>query len=279
MSEQQFDLWAGLLEDRTGMTLPLQRKSFLVTSLSLRMQEIACATFEDYYQILHSGANGEVEWKYLIDRLTVHETRFFRHLDSLRLVQEYAHRKSPDPKTGHITVQILSAGCSTGEESYSLAISLDQVRCRSANPFYFGVMGTDISVPSINIARTGEYNAFRLRGLPDDIRAEYFQSTDGKKFQVNEELRKRVCFTPMNILAIPHSTLGKMDIIYCQNLLIYFERGRRYEIVDSLAKLLHPGGLLILGSGELLEWGHPLMKKIHRPSTLVYRLEQVPKRK
>ncbi len=270
MSQAQFEIWSELLRDRTGMVLPIERKSFLVTSIGLRMREIGVESYDEYHKVLDSGANGELEWKYLIDRLTVHETRFFRHTASLDVVREYMNEKTVDAKTGSLTVQVWSAGCSTGEEAYTLAMTLDQQMSLRSDNCYYGIMATDISLPSIKFARKGIYSARRLQGMDANMRNQYFEQLEDGRYQVTQELRKRVCFTPMNVLVTSDNAIGKVDIVFCQNLLIYFDKGRRYQIVDALAEHLNPGGLLILGSGEILNWGHPAMKKIEYPGTLAY---------
>jgi len=271
MSEEQFNLWVTLLAERTGMEMPVQRKSYLVTNLGLRMQEINCETYDDYFGILNSGVAGEVEWKYLIDRLTVHETRFFRHPASLKLVDEFVKAKAVDPKTGSVTVHAWSAGCSTGEEAYTLAITIDTALNTLSHQSYFGVMATDISLPSIKAGREGVYSEWRLeKYVIPEILGKYFEVKSPGQYQVNEELRRRVCFSPMNILDIKPQAIGQMDIIVCQNLLIYFDREKRFEIINSMADMLSPGGLMILGSGEIVGWVRPDIKKMDYPDTLVY---------
>lgn len=270
MNDEQFDHWADLLKERTGMDLPVERKSFLETSISLRMQEVGANSYAEYLQILATGVNGEIEWKYLIDRLTVHETRFFRHPASLAFIRDYIAKKPTDFKTGNLTVQVWSAGCSTGEEPYSLAITLDQALKNRAEVSYFGITATDISVPAIQVGRRGIYGKRRLRDVDQQLKEQYFEKMENEQFRVKSSLKKRVCFSPMNILDTANNKLGMMDIIYCQNLLIYFDKGRRFQIVDSLVEHLNPGGLLILGSGELLNWGHPVMRKLDIQDTLAY---------
>ena len=271
MSDAEFDQWADLLRDRTGMELPVERKSFLETSIGLRMQEIGVKSMDDYRSVLDSGINGELEWKYLIDRLTVHETRFFRHTASLEVIRRYISEKPVDPKTGAVTVQVWSAGCSTGEEAYTLAMTIDQAMAQRPENSYFGIVATDISLPSIKVGRKGIYSARRLQNIETSLKEDYFTPLDDGRYQVIDRIRKRVCFTPLNMLDTSDNTLGKVDIIFCQNVLIYFDKGRRFQIVDGLAEHLNPGGLLILGSGELLNWGHPAMRKLENPDTLAYR--------
>ncbi len=271
MNDEQFKLWAALLAERTGMEMPVQRKSYLVTSLGLRMQEISCASYDDYFQVLNSGVAGEVEWKYLIDRLTVHETRFFRHPASLKLVDEFVKAKAVDPITGSVTVHAWSAACSTGEEAYTLAITIDSALKTLKYNSYFGVMATDISLPSIKVGRKGVYSEWRLEKyvIPELLGA-YFELKSSGQYQVKEALRRRVCFSPMNVLDLKPKAIGGMDIIVCQNLLIYFDREKRFEIINAMADMLNPGGLMILGSGEIVGWVRPDIKKVDYPDTLVY---------
>src|SRR5690606_28443950 len=92
LSDQQFKEWKILVEEKTGMLLPEHRKTFLQSSLSIRMREIGCETYDDYFRQLSSGISGTVEWAVLVDRLTVHETHFFRHPESFDLVRNYLRR-------------------------------------------------------------------------------------------------------------------------------------------------------------------------------------------
>lgn len=118
MTDRQFELWCKLLEERIGMQLPASRRSYLQTSLGIRMRELGMTSYENYYRLVLDGAAGMIEWSTLVDRLTVQETRFFRDPSSCRLVQDYIQSK----KKREGALNIWSVGCSTGEEPYSLAI-------------------------------------------------------------------------------------------------------------------------------------------------------------
>jgi type IV pilus assembly protein PilK len=270
MDGQQFDQWVKLLEQRTGMVLPRERKSFLVTSLGLRMREIGCASYQEYFEKLNSGASSLVEWSTLVDRLTVHETRFFRHPASTDLVHEKVLSLQPDLDTGVVSVQAWSAGCSTGEEAYTLAMVIDQALQARRGAAYMGITATDISQPALMVGRKGIYPGRRVKGIDPKLLQEYFEPLDRDRYQVCERLRKRICFARMNIVDSKQGPLGQMDIIYCQNLLIYFDRERRETIVNNMAEHLRPGGLLILGAGEFVGWKHPSMEKISCSRTLAY---------
>ena len=271
MDDVQFRQWARLLERRTGMSVPAERKSHLVTSLGLRMREIGCSSYEEYLDIVTSALSGAQEWGILVDRLTVHETRFFRHPHSLALVRDHILAR-PEPQNGErLTFTAWSVGCATGEEAYSLAMVIQQALDSRGTSGYFGVLGSDISQPALSTARAGIYNRRRMQRVPRDIGERYFVARDDGRFEVLEAVRRRMCFVRKNVLDIGDEWLGKLDIIYCQNLLIYFDRDRRQSIVDAMVRHLLPNGLLILGPGELVNWSHPAMEKVRSGHTLAYR--------
>lgn len=269
LNEEQFTLWQALLEDRTGMQITEQRKSFLETSLTMRMREIGLADYDTYYQKLMTGLAGEVEWSTLVDRLTVQETSFFRHQSSFNLVREYVQAlfaRQPERKQ----IDVWSVGCSTGEEPYTLAMLLDGVVSGMKGGRYFGVTATDLSLPALAKAREGIYNARKVAMVPDPYRERYFAPLDNGRYQVVPALKERVCFARMNVLDLGEAPMRNMDVIFCQNLLIYFRRWRKKDIVNHLAERLAPGGLLVIGVGELLDWTHPQIERYPYDNTLAF---------
>ncbi|BCD99980.1 CheR family methyltransferase [Marinicellulosiphila megalodicopiae] len=266
LDDQQFDQWRKLLEDRTGMQLTTARKSFLKTSLSMRMREIGCSDYQQYFELIHSGVNGTVEWYKLVDHLTVHETRFFRDPASFDLLKEFLLVQSPRLKRD---IHIWSVGCSTGEEPYSLAMLAQECVSTKSKGYSFSLTATDISQPSLNTAQKGSYNKRKLVGINSLFKQRYFDE-DGENLIAKSTLKKRMCFTRLNVLELDKSPIKKMDVIYCQNMLIYFRKWRRKEIVTHLVSKLAPGGMLILGTGELTDWAHPEMVKVPNDKTLAY---------
>lgn len=269
MNEVQFCKWVELLEARTGMRLPPERKSFLVTSLGLRMREVGCECFDEYFARLTEGHGAVMEWSTLVDRLTVHETRFYRHSQAMELVAEEVMRK--EAENGCVSIHAWSAGCATGEEAYTLAMVIDQALCRRGGSGYYGVTATDISQPSLRTASAGIYPRVRVKDLPPHLASTYLIAQGADRVSVVPALKRRLCFVRSNILDAGDESFGLMDIICCQNLLIYFERSRRPAIAEALASHLRPGGVLVLGSGELVGWQHPHMEKLTSAHTLAYR--------
>jgi type IV pilus assembly protein PilK len=235
------------------------------------MREIGCRSYAEYLDIVTSALSGAQEWGILVDRLTVHETRFFRHPHSLALVRDQVLAK-PEPQDGErLTFTAWSVGCATGEEAYSLAIVIQQAMDSRGDSGYFGVLGSDISQPALSAGRSGVYSRRRMQRVPRDIGERFFDSRDDGRFQVKEPMRKRMCFVRKNLLDIGDEWPGKVDVAYCQNLLIYFDRDRRQSIVDAMVRHLLPNGLLILGPGELVNWSHPAMERVRCGHTLAYR--------
>lgn len=268
LDDQQFFSWRTLLEERTGVYISPERRSFLLSGLRNRMRENGCSDYAEYYQRLSSQAVDSDEWALLVDCLTVHETCFFRHANSMRLVEDVL---LPEAFREANSYQAWSLGCATGEEAYSLGMLIDQYRDRQGEELCFGVNGTDISIPTLQCARAGRYLNRRLSGIRKELQQRYCSPVSDNRFEIDAELRKRVSFTELNLRDVEAAPFANLDLIYCQNLLIYYERECRLQIVSKLAGFLRLGGVLILGPGELLGWRHPDMEKVRYEDTLAFR--------
>ncbi|MFL1456631.1 CheR family methyltransferase [Marinobacter sp. GN3S48] len=269
MDEAQFHQWQTLLEQRTGITLASGRQSFLETNLGIRMREIGCDSYQAYYEQIVSGPDAIVEWATLVDRLTVQETRFFRDSDAFRFVSDFVLTR-PREQLKRRPLEAWSVGCSSGEEPYTLAMILDECMTQLALPPLFGVTGSDISKPAIERARKGVFNTRKLAGVNEDLKARYFRPAERNAVEMTESIRERVCFTQLNVLDLNEAPMHGMNIIFCQNLLIYFRRWRRREIVKRLAERLAPGGLLVLGQGELTDWQPPGLQRVPSEHVLAW---------
>ena len=256
MSQGEFRDWQALLEERTGVVINEQRRAFLQTNLTARMRELGVDDYASYYRQVTDGPRGAVEWSTLLDRLTVQETRFFRHRPSFDVLESYLRGRlvtdeSPQP------LALWSVGCSSGEEPYSMAISVAEILEGAGSDRQFGVTGTDISLSALNKAREAVYGARKLEQMDSDLCERYFLAQDDGRYKVVPDLAARVCAARLNVLELAKAPQSGMDVIFCQNLLIYFRRWRRREILNRLAERLVPGGLLVVGVGEVIGWQHP----------------------
>ncbi len=255
MSAAEFRKWQTLLEERTGVVVNEQRRAFLQTNLTARMRELGVTDYTSYYQQVTAGPRGAVEWSTLLDRLTVQETRFFRHRPSFEVLEHYLRERLAQGLQR--PWEMWSVGCSSGEEPYSLAITAAEVLRDSERPEHFGVTGTDISLNALSKARDGQYSARRLDQMDEDLSRRYFLTQPDGRLKIMPSLAARVCCARLNVLELAKAPMSGMDVIFCQNLLIYFRRWRRREILNRLAERLAPGGLLVVGVGEVVGWQHP----------------------
>jgi type IV pilus assembly protein PilK len=255
MTATEFRDWQTLLEERTGVVLNERRRAFLQTNLSARMRELGVAEYAAYYRQVTDGPRGAVEWSTLLDRLTVQETRFFRHRPSFDVLEGYLRDRLQQGMSQ--PWELWSVGCASGEEPYSLAISAAEVLRETDKPDFYGVTGTDISLNALSKAREGQYTARRLELLDEELCQRYFVAQGEGRFKVVPTLADRVCCARLNVLELAKAPITGMDVIFCQNLLIYFRRWRRREILNHLAERLVPGGLLVVGVGEVAGWQHP----------------------
>lgn len=272
MDNLLFQQWTELLAKRTGISLPESRRSFLLTSLSIRMRELAIESYQAYFNYLLSGTEGNIEWETLVDRLTIHETRFYRDQQALKLIRDVYLQRLDSKQDKKTSINIWSVGCATGEEAYSLAMDLDDYISGSDKEYYYSVTGTDISSAAIATARDALYKENRLTNVSEHLLSHYFDKKNETTYKVKDFLRKRVCFSQLNLQNIKNARIGLMDVIFCQNVLIYFKREQRLQILNNLVSHLKPGGLLVLGAGEIHGWARPDMESVAYEGTLAFRL-------
>jgi len=269
MSSAEFHDWQALLEERSGMVVTEQRRIFLQANLSSRMREVGVTDYASYYRQVTDGPRGAVEWSTLMDRLTVQETRFFRHPPSFALLSAYMQQRC-ESRAAARPWSLWSVGCASGEETYSLAICAAEALSAEVGDGQYGVIGTDISLSALGRSRDGLYSRRRLEQMAPDLCARYFQPVPDGRFQVTPSLAARVCFARLNVLELNGAPMSDMDVIFCQNLLIYFRRWRRREILNHLVERLAPGGLLVIGAGEVVGWQHPELVPVADSQVLAF---------
>ena len=239
--------WYDLILRRCGLTFRHIRTFDVIGIVREQMRARGIDHERAYFDKLAGPAHG-AEWGALVERLTNHETSFFRHPPSFeavrtRLLPELRERRPPGAR-----LSIWSAGCSTGQEAYSLAMTaLDD-----APKAEFRVWGGDISHQAIKAARRGRYNHRAVAMVPDQYRDRFLRKLTigpGGEYEVADEVRQRVLFMAMNLLE-PVGLVPTHDIIFCHNVLIYLSPAAVTQAVTHLASCLTPGGFLLLGPGE-----------------------------
>lgn len=276
LGDEQYARWQTLLEERTGICF-LQHKSILQKGLSQRMREVGADDYELYFEQVSSMPEGAVEWAQLVDRISVKDTRLFREPGSYAAVSRFLRQRlsvSDKPvgiaETRDYSLDIWSVGCSTGEEAYSLAIAANEIIEDLNADVFLGIMATDISQSALEVARSGVYSARRLATVEPQLIAKYFRQNPTSDYAVLANLKQRICFVRDNILAVNKLPTMTMDVIYCQNVLVYFRKDRQKQVLDGLVGHLKTGGMLVIGPGEAMGWQHSQMKKSDDESVQAY---------
>lgn len=267
LDEQEFNRWRALLEAETGITMSSHMRRFMQMQINQRLQKFKCETYDQYYQFIKSGVLGRVEWQFLIDQLVINETSFFRDPASFGFVREIFAQEFENPDC----FDVWSLGCSSGEEAYSLGIVLEQERKRKQIQKRYSIVANDISHKMIADARVGIYSEAQLRPLTQIQKDSYFELVSRNRYKVSEELQRQVCFSQVNVMDIQSIPSIPMDLIFTQNMLVYFRKPQRLRILDYAAERLKPGGYLLVGLGEVLNWQHSEMTLQDTLGVQVYR--------
>jgi len=253
LSAVDFNKWQALIERQVGVVIAHQSRGFLQLALVSRMRALGINDPSHYYQRLACSEGNAFEWSRLLAGLTVQETCFFRHRPAFDFLKQYLQERSASPAKRPL--MLWSVGCASGEEAYSLAITSFEV-LRSSK--HFGVLASDVSEAALARARAGRYSARSMHNVPTALRERYFVFDRSQNhFAVSAELAARVCFTRLNVLMLAEAPFFDLDVIFCQNLLIYFKRSKRFEILNQLVGRLSSGGVLLIGAGEATLWQHP----------------------
>ncbi len=266
LTDEEFGDWQALLEERTGITFDRHRR-ILQNGLTQRLREIQVDSYRDYFRQVRAGVHGAAEWEALLKTLTVKETRFYRDPDAYLFLKEFLLEYIP--KQNPASLEIWSAACSTGEEPYSLAMLANDVLISLQSDKFFGVTATDICMSTLSIARQGAYNKRKLDALGERFKKQYFDEHE-QFFTVKESLKQRVCFVQANLVQDSALPINDLDVVYCQNVLIYFKKARQYAVLDSLVNRMRLGGVLIIGMAEAQGWVNPAVKKINNDKVQAY---------
>jgi chemotaxis methyl-accepting protein methylase len=263
-------VWLDLFRRRCGLSFRDAQVPMLLQRLAAQRERRALPSDEAYYALLAAAPDGSPAWNEVLEGVLNHETSFFRHpasFDALRT------RILPDliaRRAGKAQLSFWSAGCSTGQETYSLAMI---AMAEEALGGQFLVWGSDLSRRVIEMARRGRYGPRALNGLSPTLRQRFFseiQTERGPEFEVIDELRQRVRFMSINLFSACDFN-PRYDVIFCHNVLIYFAPTAATRLLAELAARLRVGGYLLLGPGEGPGDQPPGLEPLHVPGVRGFR--------
>ena len=290
MNETSVDTIANFIQQRTHLFFAEHKKSILKQRLAERLKCLGFPDLATYWHYLISNANEEL---ILLDLITINETSFFRNPKQFRYLTEFIIPEleaqkgeevvrswgiaEPPPPSSIMKLHILSAGCSTGEEPYSVAMALfDKLRYPMA--WDINILAGDLSERCIQSAKAGYYDIDRLKGLPGNYAQKYMESY-GTGSIVKNEIKKLIKFSRMNLHNIINNeplsnheiNSSQFDIIFCRNVMIYFSPETQQQLINTLFRLLVPGGYLFTGDAEPLHLYNHDFVQVREAGCLIYR--------
>ncbi|HBF87316.1 MAG TPA: chemotaxis protein CheR [Bacteroidales bacterium] len=253
MSNSTFDKFSKFIKDELGIKMPLEKKIMLESRLQKRLKALNFDSFDEYYNYVFSNNGKETELIHMMDIVTTNKTDFFREPAHFEFMQEYAIPEFSN-KYGNRPMKIWSAGCSSGEEPYTIAMVLNEAVER--NQLYdFQILGTDISVGILQKAFDATYQFSRVEPIPNTLLKKYFlkhKDPNNKIVRVIPQIRKKTTYQRLNFMDNTYNIQETFDIVFCRNVLIYFDRETQEKVINRLCTKLKTGGYFFLGHSESL---------------------------
>lgn len=251
LDDAQFSDFQGLLQAHTGIVMPASRQDFFTACLRDQLVAHGLRQFDELRTrlVAHDGDAARL-WGDLVARLTLQHTYFFRHQPSIDyLAQQWlpAHVE----RLGALPLQGWNVGCGTGEECWTLAMVLDTALVSAGHSAGFALAGSELSAQALALAQHAIYPQERLRELGAAEVLRYCHANGDGHFSIDARLRQQVSFHPLDLGEGAVPPFARLDLIFCQNVLIYFAPQRRLQLLAQFTHMLAPGGLLVVGPGEV----------------------------
>lgn len=260
LADREFNFIREVVEKNTGIQLNETKRQLVQGRLARRIRELGLHSFAEYCEQVRNG--GPEELSNLINAITTNVTSFFRenhHFDSLASVMlPEAMKRNEHTRR----LRIWSAGCSSGEEPYSMAMTAAEVM-GARSGWDFKILATDIDSEVVCAAARGEYSSDRLNGVSGERRQRWFSPMQGNQFSVHPELQAMITFRTLNLIG-EWPMRGPFDVIFCRNVMIYFDQPTRDRLLSKYARLLAPDGYLCLGHSESIPLQNAEFKLVGR---------------
>jgi chemotaxis protein methyltransferase CheR len=271
LTDAEFRMYCELFRSHCGLHFGPDSRFLLEKRLARRVAELDIGSFAAYHYLLESDTSGDKELSHIIDELTTNETYFFRERNQLRaLVEEILPERLKKRDGAAATpVSIWSAGCSSGEEPYSIVMLAMEAGFEPGRDLR--VYASDISRKVLQKARRGEYRPASFRDTPPALQKKYFAEKEGH-WRISDDVKRHVVFTHLNLLDRARiALLGTMDVILCRNVIIYFDMETKARVIRTFEEKLRPGGYLLLGHSESLINITSAFELCHLKNDMVYR--------
>jgi len=275
ITDDEFILLRDFIYEKSGIFVDVKRKYLFESRFSKRLNELALYNFSDYIKYLKFDMKKTEELTKLFELVTTNETSFCRDLRQLDIFQNNVLNEilEEQRKAGKLELNIWSAGCSSGEEPYTLSILLHESLKQELPRWKINITAVDLSKTMIERAQSGVYGDYAFKTTSEDIKKKYFTKDPGG-WKVKPEVQKLVKFQQMNLNdSLSLKMVARSHIVFCRNVVIYFDEIMKKKVVASFYDNLLPGGYLMLGHSETLHKVSQAFKPIYHPGTIAYKKE------
>lgn len=256
ISDREFDLLRNLIKGLTGISLSDQKKSLIISRLSKRLRALGLTSFTGYYSYITEDLEGRQEIDHLINRITTNKTDFYREQHHFEFLEEVLLPQIHEygVESGKRKLRVWSAGCSSGEEPYTIAITLKEF-FKDKPSWDVKILATDLDTEILEKAKKGVYGQQVVAPIPPEYLRTYFKKGVGANdglFLVKDILKELIVFRKFNLVTEEISPKQPFDIIFCRNVIIYFDAETKIRVINSLSNALGNNGYLFLGHSESL---------------------------
>lgn len=257
LSDTEFQKIRDLVYQKVGITLNKQKKSLVVGRLQKILRKNGFINFDQYLNHVVNDTTGN-SLVTLVDRISTNHTFFYREFDHFeyfsKKILPAVKRQFNNGKAGKI--RLWCAGCSSGEEPYTLSMLIDNFLGSEASKWDIGILATDISVSALEKAKTAIYSDENVERLPSALKSKYLKSAGTGQWTIEDKIKKRIMYKRLNLMRPEYPFKGKFQIIFCRNVMIYFDLKTREELVEKFHRYTENAGYLFIGHSETLGRGN-----------------------
>ncbi len=263
LKDNEFRKISQLVYRLYGIHLSEKKKALVHGRLHKIVKDGGYDSFEEYYKAVTSGEPGDGLLA-LVNRITTNHTYFFREPDHFHFLNDVVLPRLIDAsiKTGESEARIWCAGCATGEEAYSLAFLLKEKQERY-DCIRFKILATDISTSALDRARAGVYPEEKIESIPAAYRGKYLVRRPGDTFAVKEDVKRMITFRRLNLVRESFPFVRKFHVVFCRNVMIYFDMETRKRLIAAFHRYMHESGLLFVGHSEYFYGADDLFSNLH----------------
>lgn len=276
LSDEEFFELRDFISRLAGIFFPNSKKYFIESRVRPRLESLGFKSFADYTRYLKFSSSRANEIEVLFRLITINETYFFRDELQFKVIEEKILPEiiETKPQNGFKNLRIWSAGCSTGEEAYTIAmIFLEKIKPKYPN-IRVEIVGTDINSAVLEVAKRGIYKQYSIRLVPENYLRKYFRSQNKDEFQLVDDVKKMVRFEQLNLMdRFQMVMMRNFDLVLLRNVLIYFDENSRREVISMVYDSMNRGAYLVVGCSETLRNLTKAFKLVYFDKMIAYKKE------